>query len=264
MIPTKVDALRRDPLVLPDTGESPEARYARARPLRGTPGQAYVERRGIPEALAHAHGLRFDPDYDGRPAVLAVMRDREGQLASLHGRYLHVTRGQDKMLTVGPGGGVLSVGAGWRAEPLILVEGLFDALSLALCGYSSLATVGRWAPWLVSVTKGRTVWLAFDRGRPGEAEVARYRERLVGAELRRLPPPGRAKDWNSALVKAGRGAVRHWLEQQLPPAEDTMSEIYVSTDVEADGPIPGPQLDAQPRLGCLHRADKELGRAPSR
>jgi len=47
------------------------------------------------------------------------------------------------MFTVGPGGGVAASSAGWRSEPLILVEGVFDVLSLAVCGWDSVATVGR-------------------------------------------------------------------------------------------------------------------------
>lgn len=101
-----------DPVCMPDTGEAPQDRFARAQTLHGTPGQTFVERRGIPVDLAHAHGVRFDPDYAGRPAVLAAMRDRAGRLVSLHGRYLQVIRGDNKMLTVGPGDGLLEVGRG--------------------------------------------------------------------------------------------------------------------------------------------------------
>ena len=52
-----------DPLLMPKTGESPEQRFARAIPLAGTPGQAYVERRGVPIDVAEAAGLLFDSDY---------------------------------------------------------------------------------------------------------------------------------------------------------------------------------------------------------
>jgi len=204
-----------DPPLMPSTGEGPEQRFARIVPLAGTPGQGYVERRRVPLDVAEAAGLRFDADFGGRPAVVFALRNREGFLASLHGRYLDARRGQDKMLTVGPGGGVASVLGGWQAEPLILVEGLFDALSLAACGWASVATVGRWAPWLPGVAAGRVAWLAFDAGRPGEAEARRYAERLAGSCVRRLPPPTRCKDWNTALAKRGRVEVANWIRGQL-------------------------------------------------
>lgn len=207
--------LFNDPPFVPGTRQSPEERLSYALPLSGTPGGLYVARRGIPVSVADAADVLFDTDFGGRPAVLAALRDREDKPVSVHGRYLHTVRGQNKMLTVGRGGGLISVRGGWRAEPLILVEGLFDALSLATCGWASVATIGRWAPWLPEVSAGRTVWLAFDAGRPGEADAARYAARLRESDVRRLPPPTRCKDWNTALVKHGRGNVARWVRERL-------------------------------------------------
>lgn len=204
---------------MPGTGETPAARLARAMSLAGTPGQAYVERRGIPLEVAHAAGVRFDPDFAGRPAVLVALHNQEGGLISVHGRYLETVRGQGKMLTIGAGGGVVSVLGGWQAAPLVLVEGLFDALSLATCGLSCVATIGRWAPWLPQITAHRTVWAAFDANRPGEREVARYAERLNDAAVRRLPPPLRCKDWNTALVKRGAGDLKRWVRDHIATGE---------------------------------------------
>jgi len=206
---------------MPATAESAAERLARALPLAGTPGQIYVERRGIALELADAADVRFDPDFGGRPAVLVAMRDGEQQLRSVHGRYLSNRRGENKMLTVGPGGGAVSVLGGWRVDPLILVEGLFDALSLAMSGIASVATIGRFAPWLPDVAVDRDVWVAFDAGRPGEAEAARYVERLGGARVLRLPPPPRCKDWNTALAKRGQRVVSRWIQGALSAREAT-------------------------------------------
>lgn len=206
----------KDGPVMPRTRESPEDRLRATLPLEATPGQAYVERRGIPLNVAHDAGVRFDPDFGGRPAVVVAMRDNLESLRSLHGRYLHSQRRQNKMLTVGPGGGVVSVLDGWRVGPLIVVEGLFDALSLACCGRSCIATMGRWAPWLPKIAAGRMIWLAFDNGRAGEAEFLRYRRELVHcAGIGRLTPPTRCKDWSTALVKRGPSALRHWIDDRL-------------------------------------------------
>jgi hypothetical protein len=202
---------------MPRSGETPAGRLARSLPLAGTPGQAYVQRRAIPLEVADAAGLRFDPDWGGRAAVVIGLQDQAGALTSVHGRYLDTLRGQNKMLTIGPGGGVACVGDGWRGEPLILVEGVFDALSLAVCEHGSVATLGRWAPWLPQVCAGRTAWLAFDANRPGEQEAALYAERLP--QVRRLLPPPRCKDWNTALCKRGHAAVARWLRGQLSSME---------------------------------------------
>jgi hypothetical protein len=204
---------------MPRTGESPATRLARALPLTGTAGEHYVEKRGIPAHIAHEVGVRFDPDWNGRPAVIVPMQDPHGNLCSVHGRYLEHIGRENKMLTIGPGGGAISVAGGWHNDVIVIVEGLFDALSLAVCGYSSVATVGRWAPWLPELCHGKTVWLAFDGNRPGESEANEYKERLTGAITRRLQPPGRSKDWNTALVKSGRATVEGWLDRHLARAQ---------------------------------------------
>ncbi|WP_431051650.1 DUF7146 domain-containing protein [Roseateles sp. L2-2] len=211
----------RDPICMPRSGESPDERFARARPLAGTPGQDYVERRGIPLAIAEAAGLRFDPDWAGRPAVLVALHDHAGAMVSVHGRYLSTLRGQDKMLTIGPGGGVVDIGDVGDGRPLILVEGVFDALSLAVCGCGGVATIGRWAPWLPEACADRLAWLGFDANKPGEREAAAYAQRL--SRVRRLPPPPRCKDWNTALCKRGRAEVTRWLRAQLDSADTSSS-----------------------------------------
>lgn len=200
-----------DPPCMPGTGEHPAERLARARLLAGTPGEVYLARRKVPLSVAEAAGLRFDGDFDGRPALLAPLRDPAGRLLSLHGRYLQVLRGENKMLTVGAKGGVIQMLNGCQSEPLILVEGMFDALSLSACGWGCVATVGRWAHWLPDHLNGREAWLAFGAGRSGEAEAARYRERLGRSRVRRLLPPPRCKDWNTALVKRGPALVSRWV-----------------------------------------------------
>jgi hypothetical protein len=204
-----------DPPVLPGTALGPAECLARAQPLEATDGQAYAERRSIPVDIAAAAGVRFCPDWGGRPAVLIALRDRDGELRSVHGRYLHNVRGQDKMLTIGAGGGAISVLGGWRSDPLIVVEGLFDALSLAVCGHAAVATIGRDVPWLPSIAAGRAVHIAFDGTRPGEREAARLATALVGARVHRLPPPPRCKDWNTALVKRGPSEVARWLRDSV-------------------------------------------------
>ena len=217
-----------DPLLDPATGESPAQRYARSLPLNGSPGRAYVEKRGIPIAVAEVAGMRFDPNWNGRAAVLVAMTLQDGSLAAVHGRHLVTQRGQCKMFTIGRNDGVCTVGDGFSAEHLIIVEGAFDALSLATCGWSAVATVGRWAPWLPHLCAGRRVWLAFDANHPGDLEAACYTGCLHDADVRRLLPPPLCKDWNTALLKRGRAKVSRWLresiEHQCHPATATQSE----------------------------------------
>jgi hypothetical protein len=204
-----------DPPLLPGTRLGPAECLARAQPLEATDGHTYVERRGIAVQIASAAGVRFCPDWAGRPAVLIALRDRDGGITSVHGRYLHNVRRENKMLTVGAGGGAISVLGGWRSDPLIVVEGLFDALSLAVCGHAAVATIGREVPWLPSIAAGRAVHVGFDRSRPGEQDAARLAKALVGARVHRLLPPLRCKDWSTALVKRGPAEVAKWLRDSV-------------------------------------------------
>lgn len=204
-----------DPPLMPRTGERPAERLARGIAVAGTAGEAYLSRRAIPLAVAEAAGVRFDPDLAGRAALIVALKDRAGEPAALHGRYLRVRRGENKMFTFGAAGGAVQMPGWGEGEALILVEGLFDALSLAACGWPCIATVGRWAPWLAEEAKGRVVWLAFDAGRPGEEQVLLYTRRLPGCRLRRLLPPQRCKDWNTALVKRGPAIVTRWLRDRI-------------------------------------------------
>jgi hypothetical protein len=204
-----------DPIVMPVTGETPQQRLDRTLPLCDSPGQQYVESRMVPVNIAHRAGVRFDPDWNGRPAVLVPMYNHKNELCSIHGRYLSISGNQNKMFTIGPGDGMVNVQVDDKADHIILVEGLFDALSLAVCGYSALATVGRRASWLPEICRGRLVVLAFDNNRPGEDEVKFYKQYLTGASFYRLTPPAHYKDWNSALTKRGAPIVAHWINSNL-------------------------------------------------
>jgi hypothetical protein len=57
----------RDPLCMPGTGERPKELLSKSLPLTDTLGKNYVEKRGIPCAIANAAGVRFDPNFDGKP-----------------------------------------------------------------------------------------------------------------------------------------------------------------------------------------------------
>ena len=72
-----------DVKVMPATGELPGERLALALPLSGTPGQHYVESRGIPVGIAHDAGVRFDADWNGRPAVIVPMKGLHHELCSV-------------------------------------------------------------------------------------------------------------------------------------------------------------------------------------
>jgi hypothetical protein len=204
-----------DPPAVPDTGETPAEALAGARDLTDPRCLAYLERRRIPLAVAEAAGLRFTPSFNGRPAVLAAMRHHDGELRAVTARYLVTAREEWKILTVGHAGGVFTVLDGLRADPLLLVEGVFDALTVALCGHPAVATIGRYVEWIPGFAAGRTVLLAFDGNKVGDHAARYYQDRMPNSICRRLRPPPQCKDWSSALAKRGLATVTQWLTRTV-------------------------------------------------
>ncbi len=199
---------------MPETGDGPSECFTHAIPLAGTPGQTYIEKRKISLEVANAAGIMFSENFDGRPAVLACVRNRESEMISVHGRYLTVMKKKPKMLNIGNDGGTFNVLGGWRADPLIFVEGMFDALSIAACGFAAVAALCRQIPWLYEVSVGRVAYLAFDAGKPGEKNARQYKKLLQGVETIRLKPPPRCKDWSTALKKLGPDVLEQWIKKR--------------------------------------------------
>lgn len=198
-----------------EKGSGPPKLDTFATPLAGTPGQSYIEKRGIPLEIANSAGITFSENFGGRPAVLACVRNREDKIISVHGRYLTIKKKKPKMLNIGNDGGTFNVFGGWRTDPLIFVEGMFDALSIATCGFAAVATLCRPIPWLHEVSFGRVAYLAFDRGKPGERNARQYKKLLEGVKTIRLEPPLRCKDWSTALKKLGPYSVKQWINRTL-------------------------------------------------
>jgi hypothetical protein len=204
-----------DPLLMPATGETAQQRLDSSEPIEGTNGQLYVEKRGIQLSTAEEAGLRYDASWNGREAVIVPMRDEDEVLCGLHGRYLNISGHQNKMFTMGREGGIIKVTGPFFTDAVILVEGLFDALSVATSGYTAMASIGRWTPWLPDYCLGKRVFIAFDACRSGEESFTLYKQRLVGADVHRLLPPDRCKDWNTALIKRGDYRIARCIQNAL-------------------------------------------------
>jgi DNA primase len=140
--------------------------------------------------------------------VVAPLTGQDGRLLAVHCRWLG---GLPKMLNIGRAGGVFAPPGALQADPLVLVEGLFDSLSLLACGVPAVAVIGKWIDWLPGCAAGRAALLAFDGNKPGEAAAREYGERLEPGRWHRVRPPGATKDWNNALRKGGAGSLAGWL-----------------------------------------------------
>jgi len=205
-----------DPTVDPLSGDDPATALVTSLAVDEPPCAAYLTRRWIPLEVARTAGVRYAPSFAGRAAVLAPMRRRDGELAAVTARYLTTVRGQEKILTVGHEGGVFSVLDGLWADSLVLVEGVFDALSLAVCGVPCVATIGRYVAWLAELAAGRAVLLGFDGNKVGDHAARYYKDRMAGVDCRRLRPPPSCKDWSAALGKLGAAGLGRWLAAAMP------------------------------------------------
>jgi hypothetical protein len=180
-------------------------------PLRGTPGAAYLEKRGLPPDFCHAAGVRFVPDFFGRPAVVFAVQGAGGRLVAAQGRYID-GRDNPRMRTTGPRGeGVFATpGALDPGRALTVTEAPIDALTLALCGVPAIALCGcdGLPDWLRRAAAFRRVLAAFDADDAGEKAAGKLAAALhpVGAHVLRLRPEG-AKDWNEQLRTVGADAL---------------------------------------------------------
>lgn len=177
--------------------------------LTGTPGQAYLEGRGIPLAAAAAAGVRFAASWAGHPAVVFPVADRAGAVQAAQGRYLR----DDVKPTKRTGGpsklGVFTTPGALEASTIVVVEAPIDALSLHVAGVPAVALLGTNATdWLAAAVAFKRVALALDADAAGEGKIDRLAAQLgaFGATIERWRPT--AKDWNDVLRQHGAAALR--------------------------------------------------------
>ncbi|EJL35980.1 hypothetical protein PMI01_01147 [Caulobacter sp. AP07] len=190
------------------------ALWASARPIAGALSERHCRLRGVLEpppgdqALRH-HGLApvsvYRPGSTTRPALLAGVRDPTGEICAVEITYL----GPDGRRAAGlvlprKTVGLIPPGSAVRfdpaAEDLLVAEGVFTTLSarrrFGLPAWALLSTSNLrfWRP-----PHGvRSVLIAADRGRDGEASARALAQRLQadGVRARIALPPARFGDWN--------------------------------------------------------------------
>lgn len=181
--------------------------------LAGTLGEDYLAGRGLALALCEAAGVRYAPDFHGRPAVVFPILNAAIHEIAAQGRYLISLPGRPNFFTEGSkkDGVFVSPGA-WHADDITIVESPIDALSLCPPGYPALALLGKswpeWLPAFIASTR-KTTNIGFDADEPGSqaahdveaaAESLAKALRYYDAHSRRLRP-SRAKDWNGQLLE---------------------------------------------------------------
>lgn len=198
--------------------------WAGGRAIAGTPSERYCRRRAVagrlpgPDVLRHhpeAPVSAYRPDRFVRPALLAAIRTPAGDLAGVEVAYLtpQGRRATDLRLprkTVGLAPAGCAVRLDPAAEAMLVGEGVFTTRSASAWfgrpGWALLSArnLGVWRP----PPGVRSVLVASDRGRVGEAAAEMLRRRLCAGGLATAValPPETYDDWNSwaAAVAADR------------------------------------------------------------
>jgi hypothetical protein len=195
------------------------------RAVVGTLSARHCRLRGVERPLPGPEVLRHNTEAAvsayrrqgyTRPALLAAIHDVDGIFTAVEVTYLaaNSARASDLRLprkTVGPAPGGCAVQLDPAAPEMLVGEGVFTTLSATerfdLPGWALLSTrnLRVWSP-----PEGvRSVLIAADRGKDGEASAARLQARLsaggVAASIALPPPP--FGDWND------------WSEQQRRPGQ---------------------------------------------
>jgi DNA primase len=157
--------------------------------LPGSPGEAYLERRGIPLELARAMRAGYAPqgrwpqrtrDWEEGRLVFPHTNER-GQVVNLYGRAVELTKQAPKELRhahlSGPKG--LFNAEALKSPTVYICEGVFDALSLMAAGYTeSVALFGLTPPpwqWV----RAATLVLCFDADAGRKARELAFEARLA-------------------------------------------------------------------------------------
>ncbi len=178
------------------------------RSICGTGGEDYLRARAIRIPLPD--DLRFTPNYRGRPAIVAAVRNAEGavqavQIICLRRDFLDKDREAQggAYRTIGsPKGGAIRLCP--PAPVLGLVEGIEDALSvLQLDGFPCWAVTGTSAlQTFVPPREVKTVALAPDADGAGAKALGAAAAHLrgLGVEVKHAPVPRPYRDWNDCLM----------------------------------------------------------------
>lgn len=210
--------------------------------IRGGPAARHLHVRGI--ARSAPQDLRSHPGvsaaiYAGegprRPALLAAIREAEGEICAVEVTYLALNGERARMRTPRRAIGIIPPGSAVRLDPagprLLVAEGVFSALSaserFAMPAWALLSTsnLRRWEP----PAGVRAVLIAADRGVDGERSARLLAARLAagGLQVAIRWPPSPAGDWNEAAPalrggegRAGPGERGHRVRAAAEPVHD--------------------------------------------
>jgi hypothetical protein len=235
------------------------------------PAHDYLAGRVLPVSVAIAAGARFSRNwapsrtgkvYRGAPAILYPLRDMDGALQAVSGRYLRPMAYDRKNEKTGEvtldtvkarTGGEAHKGAFWcpvvdcwgkwiapaDVSHLVIVEGPADALALAYLGVPSIALSGTNPPeWLHRAAAFKTVWVGLDNDEGGENGAAAVSEKVNGyaRDAKRLRLDSghwgeAAKDFGEVIERrSGMAALQDFLRVFAPGLREECRRARLETN----------------------------------
>jgi hypothetical protein len=209
------------PVQAPEGIEQYKAIMESCTEIQGTPAETYLAGRGIVLDPGAAYDVGYSPNCYGSEMIIFYLLGADGQRVGAQGRGIKSktfriakdpAADQTGQIFATPGAmGALS----W----MVIVEAPIDALSLAVCGVSAIATIGTNFPdWLAREMVFCPVFLGYDNDQAGDDGVRAAAASLerFGATPYRLRPPEGCKDWNEALQDLGREELQDYLSKWFP------------------------------------------------
>ena len=213
--------------------------------ITGTPAAGYLMGRGL--AVPDGTDLRYHPDLThweakaGFPAMVALVRDRAGEVVGLHRTWL--SEGSDGKVSKAPVpkprmmlgrvvSGAVRLAPHTADGALGLCEGIETGLAVmtacpGLPVWATLSTSGLEQVQLPVDVKRVIVLADNDASGAGlrAAETAVRRLRLDGREVVIALPPETGQDFNDLLTASGAGAVMAAITAALPKEDEAPAEI---------------------------------------
>jgi hypothetical protein len=211
-----------------------------AQPLADTIAGRYLESRGIPFEMAKDSGGFFSANFYGRPAVVFPMLNEAGETVAINGRFVDGRERDGSSRKTQIAGrkslGLFITPGALGAETVAVCEGVFDALSLHLCGIPAIAMVGiTGAAWLYRALAFRNVFVALDADESGDkgADVLIGTLKTRGARAVRLRP-NKCNDWSEFLQTHGSDALCETVNQAIAESFNFHQNIDTSSSQPED------------------------------
>jgi hypothetical protein len=192
-----------------------------------TEAEIYLANRCIPVS-----GLMVCRSGDHGNRIVIPYYDREGNLIFFNARYMGKSDKCPKYLAAKADKGSVLFFPAWppKGSKVHIVEGEFDAISLYISGLFSGAVGGKFLTEIQSsLLSGYRPVLCLDNDKSGKKALPQMGDFLLQQGFNGvgyIRPPTDFKDWNDMLMKAGKNAVKNYVESFEKPYDELTSIMF--------------------------------------